>query len=205
MSDFVCECPLPTAIPSIPDATCPESYGLIGKIFFGIIGESFADTTDYDTEATWTTRLAAVDATKLSVTPTFNNPALAQSEPIVFGGDDNTTFDGAPQITGETSVTLEIQFYDLPQAQYEALTEFTCEAAGGRLGIILAGNNFSRYSGSTEPDFIKVSSAFMGTVGLGGRTEPNQNQMTITLPAGWQKNTTLFKHTNFNPMDLVNP
>lgn len=210
MSDIICDCPLEDGVPSIPNENCPESYGLIGKVVFGRIGNSFLDEADYDTEASWTTRLAAVDNTQISITPLFNAPELAQSEPITFGGDDNTTFSGAPIITGQTSVSFTFQFYDLPQSQYEALTEYLCYAASGQLGIIMIGDNFSRYQNlgtdvAPLPDFIPVTNAFMGTVGLGGRTEPNQNQMTLTLGAGWQEGTRFFKHVNFNPINLTNP
>lgn len=200
MSDFICPCPLPTAIPSIGEVTCKEAFGLIGKLAFQRLGNPFVDIT---AQLEWTTALAAVDATKIALTPlTLDSQEFPSSTTITVGGDDNTTFDGAPIIVGETSITATFIIRDLPIAAYKELKAFTCEIAGNT-GVYLMGDNFVI---SDENDSaIKASSFFIGTPSLGGRTDTNNYPVTIVFPAGWWETAKFNPIDTFNPMDLVNP
>lgn len=199
MSDFICPCPLPTAIPSISNVTCKEAFSLVGKLGFQQLGNSFVDIT---LQTEWDTYLAAVDSTKIALTPlTLDSQEFPSSTPITVGGDDNTTFDGAPIIVGETSITASFIIRDLPIAAYKELKAFVCEVS--RTGIYLMGNNFVI---SDENDSaIKISSFFIGTPSLGGRTDTNNYPITITFPAGWWAKAKFNPIDTFNPMDLVNP
>lgn len=200
MSDFICPCPLGVTIPSIADVDCKEAFGLVGKLAFQRLGNPFTDIT---LQAEWDAALAAVDATKIALTPlTLDSQEFPSSTTITVGGDDNTTFDGAPIIVGETSITATFIIRDLPIAAYKELKSFTCEIAGGT-GVYLLGNNFVI---SDENDAaIKASSFFIGTPLLGGRTETNNYPITIVFPAGWWATAKFNAIDTFNPMDLVNP
>jgi hypothetical protein len=93
MSDFICPCPLAATIPSIGEVDCKEAFGLVGKLAFQRLGNPFTDIT---LQAEWDAALAAVDATKIALTPlTLDSQEFPSSTTITVGGDDNTTFDGA--------------------------------------------------------------------------------------------------------------
>jgi len=197
MSDFICACPLPTAIPTITNVTCKESFGLVGKFALQQLNQPFTDITD---EAEWTTAIAATDVTKIALTPlTLDSQEIPASTPITVGGDDNSTFDGAPIIVGETSVTATFIIRDLPISAYKQLKAYICEVS--RTGIYLLGNKF--VISSADDSAIKISSIFIGTPLLGGRTDTNNYPITITFPAGWWENAKVTPTPSFNPMDLV--
>jgi len=202
MADFVCSCPPAATIPAITDVTCKEVFGLIGKLAFQRFGTPFVDITD---ETEWITKIAAADATKIQVTPlTLDSQDVPSSTPITVGGDDNTTFDGAPIIVGETSVTATFIIRDLPIDSYKEIYEYACEVNNGDTGVYLLGNEFIISDENEAP--LKASSFFIGTPLLGGRTDTNNYPITITFPAGWWK-TAKFNSTTtagWNPMDLTN-
>lgn len=199
MSDFICSCPLPSVIPSITNQNCKESFGLTGKLAFQKLNNPFLDITD---QAEWDAALVAVDNTKIALTPlTLDSQEIPPSTVISIGGNDNTTFDGAPIPTGETSVTANWIIRDLPIEAYKELKKYECEVI--RTGIYLIGNNFvvSKEDGSA----LKISGFFVSTPSFGGRTDTNNTTITVTFPAGWWKTAKFNPISTFNPMDLVNP
>ena len=112
----LCACPLPSAFNDISNQTCPVKIDLVNRIAFQRLsaGSIFDSGVNAITaEASWDTFLAAVDDTKLQFTPKFANTTTGASEPITFGGDDNTTSDGEQLIVGETTPTFEAFFYNL--------------------------------------------------------------------------------------------
>ena len=69
----------------------------------------FDGTSGNDIEilADWNTRIAAVDGSKIIVTPLFDSLVLPVSESIVEGGGDNTTIFGLPNLQGEGNVIVD--------------------------------------------------------------------------------------------------
>ena len=65
----------------------------------------------------------------------------------------------------------------------------------------MLGNNF--VISKDDNSAIKISSFFIGTPLLGGRTDTNNYPITVTFPAGWWENAKVTPTPAFNPMDLV--
>ena len=99
MAVKACQCPLDATIPDLVDLDCPTKFGQIGKIAFQEVGNPFTDITD---QAEWTAALAAVDSTKVQVTPILHGQESTPAEPVTVGGaGDNTVYDGTIEIVSE--------------------------------------------------------------------------------------------------------
>ena len=79
---ITCQCPLADALPKIPNAACPVSFGQIQKVAFqklrkatGEANEFKADAALITKKASWTPLLSAEDGTKIVVSPYINSPA----------------------------------------------------------------------------------------------------------------------------------
>ena len=128
-----CVCPLPAEIGDIAAFTCGENLGQIQKIVFQR-RQAVAPFPTQDNAiggaavlASWTPLLAAADATKVQVTPFFENLVIPAVEAITEGGDDNTTLDGTPVVVGATTIAVTGNFRSLPAAILAQLKVYACE------------------------------------------------------------------------------
>jgi len=199
MAQIACDCPLGAEITDLGNQVCPVTFGLINKVAFQRLGTPFPTEGDLQTQGDWTTLLAASDDTKVQVSPKFASTEITPTEPITFGGDDNTTPDGETLIVGETTPTFTALFQDLDPDIKLQLIQFSCES---NLGVYLFTDAGVIVHNSLSP--FPMRAFFMGSRGLGGRTEPNQSQMQFNMDIAWDNllQTTI---PNFDVHALTNP
>ena len=209
----LCTCPVDPIVPSIPSTVCTESFGQVLK--FGLANKStqnFEDTVNGITDqASWTAALAAVDTTKVQLTPILSDVLLAANSPINVGGDDNTTPDGVPVLRARTSAQGTAILRDITASVKVALQEYECLAGSDNIGgiypmgrdFILAVVDTTGVNDVYKP--IPLTYFFVGDKGLGGITETNNNNLEFRLPPNWDNNVVVVPITTFDPIELQNP
>lgn len=198
MAVKACACPLGATISDLVDLDCPSKFGQIGKIAFQITGNAFVDITD---EAEWVTALAALDATKVQVTPTLHAQESTPPEPVTVGGaGDNTVYDGTIEVVSEGIYQINFSIRNPSPAVLEALKEYECEVS--RLGIYMGGSDF--VISKADSSAIPVSSLYVqSSPALNGNTDANIAQIQIVLDAGWYADSLVSK-IDFKFTSLVN-
>jgi len=198
MAVKACECPLEATIPDLVDLDCPTKFGQIGKIAFQQVGNPFADITD---QAEWTAALAALDATKVQVTPILHGQESTPAEPTTVGGaGSNEVFDGTIEIVSDGIYQINFNIRNPSPEVLKALKEYECEVS--RLGIYMGGRDF--VISKSDQSAIPVSSLYIQeSPSLNGNVDANIAQVQIVLDSGWFGDSLVSK-IPFNFTTLVN-
>jgi hypothetical protein len=180
MAVKACQCPLGATIGDLVDLSCPTKTGQIGKIAFQQVGQPFVDITD---QAEWTTALAALDATKVQVTPILHGQESTPAEPVTVGGaGSNEVYDGTIEIVSDGIYQINFNIRNPSPEVLAALKDYECEVS--RLGIYMGGRDFV-YS-NADFSAIPVSSLYVQeSPSLGGNENSNIAQIQIVLASGW--------------------
>lgn len=189
----ICACPPAAAIPVIPDATCPEEFGQLQKVLFQRIFSTGSTKnaitialTNPNLKATWTALQAAVDGTKVVISPFIQAPEFEPGAKREFGGG-NATLGGVPIVLGSEATTFEGQIYRVRQDVIEAIKQYGCE----NIGIFLINEN-GQIAGladdvATPLTFspFPIQGFFVGDKKLGGFEEVDTNAIDWAFPSNW--------------------
>lgn len=212
---MICKCPAAAALPDVPTAACPESFGQIQKVVFqrlrGVSNKpNEFKTADADITklASWTKLVTAVDGTKIVVSPYIEAPTAEGGAPRTFGGG-NDTLGGIETIIGREPTAFTGVIRNAPQNVIKALKEMQCESQGDNLGIFLIDEHGA--IGAISPDGaaegtyrpIPIRSFFVGDKTLGGLDAPDSNAIQWAFMPNWSDNLKLIA-VEFNPLtDIV--
>lgn len=212
---ITCQCPLAEALPKIPNASCPVSFGQIQKVAFQRLRKPTGEANEFTAEASitkkasWTALLAAKDVTKVVVSPYINSPADT-------GGDARTTSGGNDDLGGVATIlgSEPIQFNGslraVDQSIVKALKELICEANAGNLGIFLFDENgnieaIQDETAKTTYRPIPIRSFFVADKVHGNYDAKDSNAIQWSYQPNYSDNLTIVKPEDFNPLtDLVN-
>lgn len=199
-----CVCPPADALTAISPFTCGEDFGQIQKLALQRkqAAPPFATVADAGTLADWTTLKAATDATKVVVTPFFENFVIPPVEAILEGGDDNTTLDGAPIVVGQTTPAATGTFRSLPSAIFEQLQLLNCEANLTWYGINEFGKIIAYSANGTTIEGIPLTEFFIGDKGAQGKNTQDKSNFRFNLRAGWSKKLKIVTPVDFDARDL---
>lgn len=197
-----CNCPLPSAIASIPAIDCPTSFGQIQKIGLQRVGDAFDGTLGNDITllADWQTRTSAVDDTKIVVSPFMVEFAIAPGDAITIGGGDNTTLNGESQLVGvnPSSVTAKIQ--QAPADVIQALMDLRCEKS---LVVYLFNDAGKIIAFEVATDSFKglpISSFFASDRANDGFGTIDYNNISFNLKKDWSATAVVITPADFNPL-----
>lgn len=135
--DNLFECPLPAALPTIPNMDCAVESGSIIAIAVQQVQStpSFSGTgaTDIKLLATWTPLIAASTASAIRIIPTVN-VTITPGEAITSGGNDNTTYGGVPKLLHGGYATFAGTLEGYSPTMAKAVREITAfsKIVGGR-------------------------------------------------------------------------
>lgn len=205
---LTCDCPVGSALTTIPSSTCPVEFGQIQKMHVqrvyssGTTKNSF-DYADIKLKASWTPLLTAVDGTKVVSTPYVQAPKIEAGEEIKYGGG-NETLGGIEMILGAKPSTFTGNLLRVPQATVAALKALACE----KVGVYLVNEN--GYIGAladnptspTEIYPIPIQSLFVGDLATGQLEQPSMNAIKFALASNWSDNFVIIKPTDFNALEL---
>ena len=131
----VCTCPVGTALPAVPNSSCPQDFGQIQKIAFqrvftsGTTKNSFTTAAAIELLASWTAKLSASDGAKVVISPYVEAPASDGGDAITFGGGNDTP-GGIVKTIGRNPVTMTFELRQMTQNVISALKSLSCENIG---------------------------------------------------------------------------
>ena len=213
---ITCQCPLAEALPKIPNAACPVSFGQIQKVAFqrlrkatGEVNEFKSDSSLITKKASWTACLSAEDGTKIVVSPYINSPADSGGDARSTGGG-NDDLGGIPTILGSEPIQFTGSLRAVDQSIIKALKELICEANAGNLGVFLFdenGNIEAIQDETTKTTYrpIPIRSFFVADKVHGNYDAKDSNAIQWSYQPNYSDNLTIVKPEDFNPLtDLVN-
>lgn len=194
-----CACPPADEITTIPDLSCGFSLKQVQKFILARRSNSaFATLTAPKTLANWTALLTATDETKHQVTPFVEEFKIPESEPILIGGDDNTTIDGNPIPVGAAQIRATGKFPELSSEVLRALKDYNCE---DDLMIYYINQNGLIYgTNPTGTIFtgIPITAFFIGEAGNEGLNTRDKAPVGFNHRYGWRDYLVSIVPTDFD-------
>ena len=209
---MICKCPAATAIATVPNMTCPETFGQIQKVAFQRLYtdagarncfEGTPDGKDIKKLAAWTPLLAAADSTKIAMSPYIQAPTAEGGAPRTFGGG-NETLGGVEEIVGREPTAFTGVLRKVPQSIVKALKSLQCESAVDNLGVYLFDENGAIGAIQDETTKMKfypipIRSFFVGDKTLGGFEAPDSNAIQWAFLPNWSDDLAMIE-PEFNPL-----
>lgn len=207
----VCTCPVGTALPAVPNSSCPQDFGQIQKIAFqrvftsGTTKNSFTTAAAIELLASWTAKLTANNGTKIVLSPYVEAPASDGGDAITFGGGNDTP-GGIVKTIGRNPVTMTFELRQMIQNIISALKSLSCENVGVFFfngdGQIMA---LKDESVATTFYPIPIKNLFVSDLKLNGLDTPDSNTLSFSFEPNWSDNVAIVTPTDFNPLtDIAN-
>ncbi len=208
-----CNCPKSTAIGDVDPTTCPEDLGQLQRVAFIRAGQLKFDTvtpannipatisTDLVTEeAAYKTLKLATDDTHLVFLPLFGgDPLFTPGDENTFGGNDNSTLNGAVYHEGFNPDTFTARFDQLTAQQTAQIRELKCED----LEVIFVNDEgkiiFLR-DGDNLQGFPLASVATLAGRNVNGFGTRDGNAFKFQLFHGWDAKFEKVIPTDFNAL-----
>lgn len=217
----ICSCPAASALTTIPNVACAETFGQIQKVAFmrlkkadGTVN-SFVDGagTGIDKLAAWTAKMALTDGGKVVISPYIQAPTNEAGEARTFGGG-NETLGGIEEVIGRNPTSFSGVLRAVPQSVIKVMKELQCEATAGNLGVILFDENGAieavkesvTSSGTTTVSYkpIPIRSLFISDKSHGGLEAPDSNNISWSFLPNYSDDLAIVQPADFNPLtDLV--
>ena len=205
----VCSCPAAAALTAIPTGNCSESFGQIQKVAFQRLYSAAGVKNKFDSVAligklaSWTALTAALDGTKIVVSPYIEAPTNEAGAAITFGGG-NETLGGQQRIIGREPSTFSAVIREQGQDVAKALKMLQCEAAAGNLGVFLFNENgqieaIQDTTTSTTYYPIPVRTLFVSDKTHGGLDTPDSNIISWTFAPNYSDGLKIVT-PEFNPL-----
>lgn len=204
---LLCTCPAASAIATIPDVVCPETFGQIQKVAFqrlktsGGTLNSFADEATIKALASWTPLLTATDSTKIVVSPYINAPADSGGDArMTSGGNDD--LGGIAEVLGGNPVQFTGSLRAIPQSVIKVLKTLMCEAQAGNLGVFLFDENGKIEAIKTSDDKyapIPIRGLFIGSKIHGNFDAKDSNAISWYYPDNYSDDLVIVT-PSFNPL-----
>lgn len=212
---IICQCPAATAITSPGNVSCAENFGQIQKVAFTRLKQAdgtlngFSSTNAISLKTSWTTFLAAIDGTKIVITPYLNAPADSGGDARMSSGG-NDDLGGIAEVLGGNPVQFNAEMRSVPQTVAAALKELSCEANAGNLGVYLFDEN-GRIEALTDPNTptthrpIPVRGFFVSDKIHGNYDAKDHNLIQWSYAEGYSNRLVIVTPSDFNPLtDLQN-
>ena len=208
-------CPPAGAPQSIGASSCLERFGEIQKIILqrtyngAVLNEITIATTDPNLLATWTTFLAAIDDTKVQVTPFINAMNNEVGDPITVGGV-GATVGGIEKKIGSNASPFTGEFHDEERTVMADVKVYNREK---NLSVFLL-NEFGDIGGIA--DDIDTPTTFRGIPILdtffltdkkfGMKADVDKDFVSWSFLPNWSDNFHIVTASDFTPVtDLINP
>lgn len=210
---LVCQCPAAASLTTIPNVACAENFGQIQKVAFQRLVKadgtknSFTSTASILLKASWTALLAAVDGSKVVVSPYINAPADGGGDARMSSGG-NDDLGGVPEVLGGEPVQFTGQIRAVSQTVIKAMKSLQCEANAGNLGVFLfdENGNIEAIKGETDGTYypIPIRALFIGSKIHGNYDAKDSNAISWYYPDNYSDDLAIVVPTDFNPLtDLV--
>lgn len=200
-------------ITSAPDAGTDIVPGNVLKLAFVEIAGAIGGATPFTAVnilllATWTPRLAAMDNTKIVLTPYIDNFKNEPGKAITEGGYDASTYNGVPRLRSIGYSTISGKLSGVSSALIANLRKLASKAGnfqhGTRLGVYFF-HEGKGISANAAGQPVPVYNVFFGDPMLVGLGASDDYEFEAHLEGGWSNARTIYETTDFTPSALVNP
>ena len=199
-----CNCPELATLVEIVAENCGVDLKQIQRLGFQRAGDVFdgatlISPTDILELSVWQAKLAAIDATKIVLTPMISGDAVIEAgEAITNGGGDNSTLNGAEEIQGTNPSAFSCVFRSLSSTVEKQLKALICEKnlvvylflQGGRIAVVKFATDV--YKG------FPIQSVFVSDRSNAGYGSLDTVSMRFSLPGSYSDDLVIVK-PNFNP------
>jgi len=203
----LCPCPAPTALASIPSATCNFDLGQIQKIGFqraGFVWDTAGSPTATNTTllADWNTLKSASDSTKVVFTPLIGGePVITPGAEISEGGGDNSTLNGIKIVNGTNPSEFSAIFRSLSPEQETALKALMCEPSLVVYFVTDKNKIVVKKITTAKKEGLAIQALFVSDRENQGFGKKDTHKIMFSLPAGWSENIEVITPaTGFNPL-----
>ena len=200
-----CNCPAPTALTAIPTQNCGVNLKQIQRMAFQRLGNVFGTNAlpaanSILTLADWQARVAALDSTKIVLTPLIgSNPVIEAGDAITNGGGDNSTMNGVEEVEGVNPSKFSTEFKELSPEIEKAMKTLMCEKNLMVYFFLQGGKIAAVEVDATNQKGFKAESLFISDRNNAGFATKDTHNMSFSLPAGWSENLKIYEPT-FNPL-----
>lgn len=205
---FGCACPPSAALTAIPENECGLNIGQIQKIMFqrkqATASPTIPVVADAALLATWTALKAAVNDTKVVVSPFCEEVVVPRGTFVKEGGDDNTTLNGTAIIVGAGQIPVVGVFRSLATTVIRALKKLNCETVAGLTVFFIneEGKIFGVSTGDATTDFrgIPIYSFGVADAGAEGLNTHDKSPFEFGLKYGWRDRLIAVTPTDFDAL-----
>ena len=208
-----CGCPAGAHLADLNIAECKESLGQVQKVIIqrrykstGVLND--IPVASIKTKTAMAALAAAVDGSKIIISPYIQNPTTTPGEARTFGGG-NQTLSGIEIVIGREPTPFEGVIYQEKQSTIKTMKTYSCEEIG--VYLIDENGNIGAIADDTENPTkyspIPIRSFFVGDKNLGGYEEPDSNAIRWNFLPNWSDNLVIIKQSelDYNPLtDLAN-
>lgn len=200
-------CPPASEIGDQVDFTCGFDFGQILKFAFQRLyssGTTLNTITPANAAllATWTALLAAVNSTKVQISPNLLGDAdTAPGGKLTFGSGNAVPY-GVPIITGREYTPFTSKLYNPPSKTIKALKLLEGEQGGVYL-INNYGKILCKADNPTTPTQvypIPITQFFVNDRDLGGLTDPDFHTIEWSFVPGWSDDVIAITPSDFNAL-----
>lgn len=200
---MILNCPLPLALTPIAAQLCAFKFDQIVRLAFQRrqpnSAPPFETLADIQNIENWDALKIAAGNTKVTLSPIFTGLVIPQSEALITGGGDNSTFRGIREYNGENAITVTGQFKNLAPAIKRQLDLYSQESIASATGVSNLtiyminhnGNIFPRNPvgagevATTQYFGVPVYNFRISSPGSEGFNAPNINGFSFDLDANW--------------------
>lgn len=156
-----------------------------------------------DLKASWVALMAALDGSKIVISPYVQAPTQEAGSARTFGGG-NETLGGVEIVIGREPSTFSAVIRAVDQDVIKAMKALQCEAQADNLGVYLFDENGNieclLADGLSECTPIPIRSLFIGDKVHGGLEAPDSNAISFTFLPNYSDTLMIVKPSNFNPL-----
>lgn len=125
------------ASPAIPAARYrTQRFNQIVRLAVQLSGQNFSSQASMYLKATWDTKIAASDNTRIILSPPFAGWKLTHSKPLQTSPDSNATYAGQPVYFGEGTAMASGEFLDVDAAVIDAFFDVVSAFSMSTQGVI---------------------------------------------------------------------
>lgn len=210
---MLAKCPPGTYLGGIAPTECPIKWDQTQKIVFGRKYDNrFPNAGSFVSQAHWQALLNVLNDSRLVITPYVSNLVIPATEVLSQGGNDNSTIDGVPEITGVgfASVTLMLKNISAETANELRLigTESMIQPGVSNIVAYLlqTGNAvvWDKTATGDKYDGFEIFNLVVTDIGNEGLNTNTVYNVSFNMKGGWSQYWG-YQVLPFNPRDLENP
>ena len=210
---FLFNCPVGPYLGAIAPTDCPIKWDQTQKMVFGRKDATrFPNAGSFVSQAHWQSLFNVLSDARLVITPYVSSLVVPPTEVLTTGGNDNTTIDGVPEVTGVGFATVSMVLKNI-----SAETANEIRLLGTETMIMPGVTNIEGYFLQTSDAVVYNKTATLAAyrgfdiynlvitdIGNEGLNSNTMYNLTFNVKGGWSQYWG-YQVLPFNPRDLENP